>query len=227
MAFLGLQLDVPNLASTRAFYEGPLGLKPLPGATEYEARYSLGATTLRFAQGAAELRPALRLTLAIPAAQFEAAVGRLWERTPLLTVAGERIHRPPDRAGPFAYLRDVAGNLLEFAATPSEAGRMIPPLSITQIGLGVSDLAAARALLQERLGLRAGVAAAGQSRLEGLGRAAFLLAESGSSWLPGEGGIQPSPARATMAGQITACLRLPGHPYYVDMLRREELEAQR
>ena len=224
MPFYGLQLEVPNLAKTRAFYEGPLGLKALPESTDEEAHFSLGQTAIRFIQGAPELQPALLLTIAIPAAQFEAAMKRLWERTPFLHVAGERILRPVDRPGPLAYLHDVAGNLLEFAALPSGVGQDTPPLSITQVGLAVTDLMAVRGLLQQKLGLRAGVAAAGQMRLEGQGRTAFLFAETGSSWLPGEAAIQPSPMRVTMVGSLIACVRLPGHPYYVDMIRREEME---
>ena len=225
MALYGVQLDVPDLPSVRDFYEGPLGLKAGAGTNAYEVRYQLGVTSLRFAQGAnkSDWRPGLRLTLALPAAQFEAAIGRLSERAPLLTPHGERFHRPPDRAGPLSYLRDAAGNLLEFAATPREIGGEIAPLSITQVGLAVSDLAVSRDLLQTRLALRAGVAAAGQVRLEGPERTALVLTESGSAWLPGEAPIQPSPARVTLAGAITACLRLPGHPYYVDMIWRKEL----
>ncbi|MCY4106457.1 MAG: VOC family protein [Chloroflexi bacterium] len=225
MPFYGVVLEVPNLAKTRAFYEGPLGLKAAAEATDEAALFTLGRTALRFVQGAPTLRPSLLLTIAIPAAQFEAAMKRLAERAPMLERDrdGERIFRPADRPGPSAYLRDVAGNLLEFAALPSAVGQDVPPLSITRIGLPALDLMAVRGFLQDRLGLRAGVAEAGQVRLEGRGRTAFSFAETGSSWLPGERPIQPSPMRASMSGSQTACVRLPGHPYCIDMLRPEEL----
>lgn len=227
MPFYGLVLEVPNLAKTCAFYEGPLGLKASAVTSAESADegvlFSLGRTVLRFVQGAPTLRPSLLMTIAIPAAQFEAAMKRLAERAPLLERDGERIFRPAERPGPLAYLRDVAGNLLEFAALPSAVGQDVPPLSIIRIGLAAHDLMAVRGFLQEGLGLRAGVAEAGQVLLEGQGRTAFSFAEAGSSWLPGDTPIQPSPMRASMSGAQTACVRLPGHPYCIDMLRPIEL----
>ena len=215
MTFLGLQLSVPDLPATRRFYEGPLDLQPLSGKQDTEIRYQLGQTTLRFITSKKdEARPSHRLTLALPAAQFEAAIQRLGQRAPLLSIGGERILRSSQGRGPLAYLRDAAGNLLELASSPAE----IPPLSITQVGLAVSDIATAQEFLVKRLALRSAVAGAGEAKLSGQGGAIFLLREVGSAWLPGEAPTVATPLRASLLGPKTLCLRLPGHPYHIDML---------
>ena len=168
-----------------------------------------GATRVRFEPGPAVCS---HFAVNVPPGRFEEAVAWARDRATLLH---DDVPFPNWRARS-AYFYDPAGNIVELIARERAPGDELL-LEVSEVGLPVSDVGAAVALLESELGLpffdgdRLGFGAVGDDR--GL----FIVVPVGRPWLFTDRPSGDAPVRVTIEGAQGRELRVPGSRHLIEV----------
>lgn len=202
-----LTLQTAPLAEQIAFYHEVLGC-PIIASSDQHAEIAFTESRLIFERTSIDHTPRYHLALNIPENQLDAAKTWLEARVPLISLKGQDIFNFASWEAHSIYFLDAAGNILELIARHRLANARSTPfdsaslLSISEIGVAVSEVGQAVAQLTAQAGLPI---------FDGHGHAPFtalgddhgllIVVSQGRQWYPESGVIaQPYPIRMVLRG---------------------------
>lgn len=214
-----VELSVPDLEASRAFYAGVLQLAELPA--DSGLALAAGRTRLTFRAAPAGVRPRYHIAFSVPLARFDAARRLVAARTPLITAGGDEviIHVSWDAVA--FYFRDPAGSILECIARRAEpaddpSAPEAPGIGcVCEVGVVVDDVPAVAATLRGTLGVAPFRGSEGDTFTalgdeEGL----LIVVQRGREWYPSTGlAADPAPLQLTLTLNDGARYGISGPPY--------------
>jgi catechol-2,3-dioxygenase len=224
MRFDAVELFVPDVEATRAFYAGVLHLPELPA--EEGIVFAAGHTRLTFRAAQAGEQPRYHFAFSVPFTRFDAARRMVAAHTPLITADGDEVivHASWDAVA--FYFRDPAGSIVECIARraePADAPQTQHPLgigSVCEVGLVVDDVPALATTLRSALKVTPFRGSEGAT-FTALGDEAGLLiiVQRGREWYPSTGlAAAPAPLRLALSLTDGTQHTLSGPPYRYDRL---------
>lgn len=206
MHLLDLHLLTADLAATRRFYAGTLGLpvhQPAPGCLAVH----VGTSTITFEQAPPGTVPFYHVAFTVPANQIDAAQAWLQARLPLLPVhEGECIADFRNWQAQALYFHDPNGTILECIARrplPNASAAPFGPaslLGLSEVGVVVPDVPAFCQFAARALGIPPFARGPVGPEFAALGTDDGLLVVSkdGRGWVPTRRPAEAYPLRLTL-----------------------------
>jgi hypothetical protein len=203
MTVLGLVLETSTLATLKTFYVDQMAL-PLKSEDDLQFSVQAGQTRLVFTTADLTAQAGPRnyfFTFGVADSKFDALRATLSRFATLLASNGRNVVQSQNSGTRAFYLRDPAGNTLEFASVPTYAATAI--IGISYVGLPVDDSNATQQFLQ------------GQPAIEHPTQWPLVFAKPGGQWFPGSSVAAVNPTMLTLSGQIRTVTKVLDYPYYI------------
>ena len=205
MTILGLELQASNIPALKSFYGTRLNL-PLSDQADDQFAVHAGQTEIVFSSRdvtAETVGAVYSFTLAVADAKFDALKADLAQSVTLLSHDGQTVMQSLNTNTRAFYVRDPAGNTVEFASSSAPAPDGATILGVVFVGLPVDDVAAVQDYLRS------------QPTTEQQPTWPLVFVKPGTTWFPGDAVARVNYVMMTLAGGLNAVTKVLDYPYYI------------